>query len=51
MASDSGGWGRERVVVAGFGCGINTRDTRAIILELYPGSHIWPKAEGTARRR
>ena len=50
MTIDSGA-GRERVVVAGIGGEINTRDTHAVILAFYPGSHVRPKAEGTARSR
>ena len=30
---------------------IKTRDRHAIVLALYPGSHVRPNAEGTARNR
>ena len=30
---------------------IKTRDPRAVILAFYPGSHVRPNAEGTARNR
>ena len=34
-----------------FGCEIEMRDSRAVILVFYPGSHVRLNAEGIARNR
>ena len=41
-----GGGGRPEI-----GGEIETRDPRPVILAFYPGSHVRPNAEGTARNR
>ena len=41
-----GGWGRPQIVGE-----IKTRDPLAVILAFYPGCHVRPNAEGTARNR
>ena len=46
MTSDSGRDGRPEIRGE-----IKTRDPHAVVLEFYPGSHVRPNAEGTARNR